>query len=95
MATKYNFKGLMKERHSARNFQAKEIPEATIKEIITTALDSPSWCNSQPWNVYVVTGKPLEEIKKFGFQKMTKKLKDTPICPQSTGQNFQKDAKKI
>ena len=60
MATKFNFKELMKQRHSARDFQKKEIPEETLKEIVRIALDSPSWCNSQPWNVYVVTGKPLE-----------------------------------
>ena len=75
MASKFNFKELMKERHSARDFQSKEIPEETLKAIITAALDSPSWCNSQPWNVYVVTGKPLEEIKKVWIAKNEEKIK--------------------
>jgi nitroreductase len=34
MSSKYNFKELMKERHSARDFLQKEIPEETVKEII-------------------------------------------------------------
>ena len=75
MTSKYKFSELMKERHSARDFQSKEIPEETLKEIIKTALDSPSWCNSQPWNVYVVTGKPLEEIKKIWISKNDEKIK--------------------
>ena len=75
MATKFNFKGLMKERHSARDFQKKEIPEETLKEIVRIALDSPSWCNSQPWNVYVVTGKPLEEIRKEWISKNDQQIK--------------------
>ena len=75
MASKYNFKGLMKDRHSARDFQKKEIPEETLKEIVRIALDSPSWCNSQPWNVYVVSGKPLEEIRKIWIAKNDEKIK--------------------
>ena len=75
MASQFNFKELMKQRHSARKFQQKEIPEETLKSIITTALDSPSWCNSQPWNVYVVSGKPLEEIKKVWISKNDEKIK--------------------
>ena len=66
MSSKHNFEELMKERHSARDFLQKEIPEEILKKIVQISLDSPSWCNSQPWNIYVVTGKPLEEIKKEG-----------------------------
>ena len=73
MTSKFNFKELMKERHSARDFLPKEIPEETLKEILKVSLNSPSWCNSQPWNIYVVSGKPLEEIKKNGYSKMSKK----------------------
>ena len=75
MSTKHDFKGLMKERHSARRFLPKEIPEETLKEIVRICLDSPSWCNSQPWNVYVVSGKPLEEIKKEWIAKNEQKIK--------------------
>ena len=81
MTSKYKFNELMKERHSARDFQSKEIPEETLKEIIKTALDSPSWCNSQPWNVYVVTGKPLEEIKKIWISKNDEKIKGYSDLP--------------
>ena len=73
MASKFNFEELVKERHSVRDFLPKEVPEETLKKIIQIALDSPSWCNSQPWNIYIVSGKPLEEIKKNGFPKMSKK----------------------
>ena len=37
MSSKFNFKELMKERHSCRDFQSKEIPEETLKEIVKTA----------------------------------------------------------
>jgi len=48
MTSKFNFEELVKERHSVRDFLPKEVPEETLKKIIQIALDSPSWCNSQP-----------------------------------------------
>ena len=65
----------MKLRHSARALLSKPIPEETLKEIIKTALNCPSWCNSQPWKVYVVTGEPLENIRKEWISKIEQKIK--------------------
>jgi len=64
MDSKFDFKELMKQRHSARYFLSKPIPEETLKEIMSTSLLTPSWGNSQPWNIYVASGKTLEEIRK-------------------------------
>ena len=75
MESKYNFKELMKERHSCRRFQSKKIPEEVLKDIITISLDSPSWCNSQLWNIYIATGKTLEEIIKEWKTKKQAKTK--------------------
>ena len=75
MESKYNFKELMKERHSCRKFQSKKIPEEVLKDIISISLASPSWCNSQPWNIHVATGKTLEEIRKEWIAKHKEKIK--------------------
>ncbi len=39
---------------------------------MSTSLLSPSWCNSQPWNIYIVSGNTLEEIKKIWISKIKK-----------------------
>ena len=70
-----HFDELMKARHSVRYFQKKEIPESTLKEIITTALNSPSWCNSQAWNIYVASGKTLSEIRNIWISKNNEGIK--------------------
>ena len=75
MASKYNFKELMKERHSCRRFQSKPIPQETLKEIISISLMSPSWCNSQPWTIYVASGNTIEEIRKEWISKNKEKVK--------------------
>ena len=46
-----------------------------MKDIITISLDSPSWCNSQPWNIYIATGNTLEEIRKEWKAKKQAKTK--------------------
>lgn len=43
-------------RHSIREFESKQIPESILNEIFETALRAPSWKNSQPWEIHLVTG---------------------------------------
>ena len=76
-----HFDELMKERHSARYFQNKEIPEDTLKQIIKTALQSPSWCNSQAWNIYVASGKTLSEIRNIWISKNQEGVKGYSDLP--------------
>lgn len=51
-------------RHSIREFQAREVPEAIIHKIFGDALRAASWKNSQPWEVHIVTGAARNEISK-------------------------------
>ena len=55
---------VMKQRHSVRYFLSKPIPEETLKEIMELSLLTPSWGNSQPWNLYIASGNTLKDIKK-------------------------------
>lgn len=47
---------LLTRRHSCRAFDAREVPQATIEQIVTTAGRTPSWCNAQPWSVLITRG---------------------------------------
>lgn len=53
----------LKNRVSIRAFLDKPVPEETLKKIFTDAQLSPSNCNVQPWQVYVVSGAKKDEIK--------------------------------
>ena len=81
MESKYNFKELMKERHSTRMFESKEIPKDVLKDIISTSLLSPSWTNSQPWKLYIDSGKALDEIKKIWLSNYEQKVERKPDIP--------------
>lgn len=49
-------------RHSVRAFLPTAIEPHIIKDILKVASRAPSGTNTQPWKVYVVTGKKRDEI---------------------------------
>lgn len=53
----------IKDRHATRAFDDKAIDDQNLTAIVTDAQRTPSWGNSQPWEVYIATGKSLEQIK--------------------------------
>ena len=86
----------MKLRHSVRFFQPKEIPSQTLKEIMQTALQSPSWCNSQPWAIYVASGKTLAEIRKIWVKKNDEGVKGySDISPGHRTETAEKTQKNM
>jgi nitroreductase len=53
----------LKKRVSVRSFLDKPVPEDTLRRIFTDAQLSPSNCNVQPWQVYVVSGEMKDRLK--------------------------------
>lgn len=54
---------VVKQRRSIRKFLSKPVPEELINEVLSDALWAPSWGNTQPWEMIVVTGEKLEQFK--------------------------------
>jgi nitroreductase len=50
-------------RHSARAFLDRPVPRATVEEILALAARAPSGGNLQPWQVDVLAGNALGELK--------------------------------
>ncbi|MQC05648.1 nitroreductase family protein, partial [Limosilactobacillus reuteri] len=46
-------------RHSVRAFKDDPIEPQLLTMIVTDAQQTPSWGNSQPWQVYIATGHAL------------------------------------
>lgn len=64
------FTELIKARKSIRGYQTKPVSRELIEEIIDVAKWAPSSMNTQPWHVHVVTGEPLERIRKGNTENM-------------------------
>ncbi len=50
-------------RRSIRCFRPDPVPREVLRGLLERARWSPSWANSQCWQVYAVTGEPLERLK--------------------------------
>ena len=66
------FSELIKARKSVRGYQQKPVPREVIEEILSVAKWSPSSMNTQPWHVHVITGEPLERIRRGNTENMVK-----------------------
>jgi len=76
----HNFMQLMLSRRSIRDFSSNQVPDKVIKNILKTAISSPSGANKQPWSFVVVKSKSIkkkiriaaeQEEKKFYTQRAT------------------------
>lgn len=64
------FEELVRTRRSIRGYKADPVPHDVIDEIISVAKGAPSSMNSQPWHVHVLTGAPLDEIRRRNMEEM-------------------------
>ena len=65
-----DFQELVHSRRSVRGFRDEAVPKAVIAEIIEDAKRAPSSMNSQPWHVHVLTGEPLEQVRRRNMEEM-------------------------
>jgi nitroreductase len=65
-----NFETLVRTRRSVRGYKKDPVPKEIIQEIIAVAKGAPSSMNTQPWNLYVVTGEPLDKIRQGNTERM-------------------------
>lgn len=52
------------ERRSVRAFLPEDVPRETLERIFERAQRAPSWCNIQPWRVWVASGATRAELVK-------------------------------
>jgi len=65
-----DFQELVHSRRSTRGFAKKPVPKSVVAEIIEDAKRAPSSMNSQPWHVHVLTGAPLDEVRRRNMEEM-------------------------
>src|SRR5450631_4263682 len=65
-----DFEELVNTRRSVRGFKAEPVPRSVIEEIIEVAKRAPSSMNTQPWHVHVLTGEPLERVRRRNMEEM-------------------------
>ena len=55
-------------RKSIRGYKPDPVPEETLREILEIAIRAPSGMNTQPWEITVVTGKTLDDLRQGNIE---------------------------
>jgi nitroreductase len=71
------FEELVRQRRSIRGYKPDPVPKDVILEIVELAVAAPSSMNTQPWHFHVVTGEPLERIRRGNTELMMAGAKPT------------------
>ena len=68
-------------RRSIRAFKPTPIPEDVMNKVLKSVSNSPSYTNTQPWEVVVVSGKKKEELSKILYDLAKTKAPTNPGLP--------------
>jgi len=72
------------ERWSCRGFLPDAVPRATIERFVSAAQRTPSWCNTQPWQVAIFSGDAIDDLR-ASFAADTRLTPDIAFPPGYTG----------
>lgn len=66
---------------SVRRFRPDPVPQDLLKHVLATALRSPSYKNTQPWEVIVVTGEKKVQLAEMLVNMVKNDIKAAPDIP--------------
>ena len=65
-----NYDDVVLGRRSIRGYLDKSVPRELIEEVVSLAIRSPTSMNTQPWQFHVITGEPLDRIRKGNTERI-------------------------
>lgn len=71
---------ILERRHSCRSFQSRIVPGGTIDQVLHAAQRTASWCNAQPCQVTILSGRALDRLRD-GLTSQAKHGKPNPDIP--------------
>lgn len=69
-------------RRSCRAFKPDPVEKGTILTILEAAMRTPSWANSQPWEIFVAGGDTLQAIGREFLNNSRNRLPANPDLPR-------------
>lgn len=69
---------LLESRYSCRAYRPEPVDRALIERAVALAQRTPSWCNTQPWQLHIASGASRVALTERLFEKAAA---DTPIAP--------------
>ena len=72
----------IKSRRSIRKYKPEPVPKEVLREIISIATSAPSTINTQPWEITVVAGEVLDNIKQGNIEELASGVTPHPEVPE-------------
>ena len=72
----------LKSRHSIRAYTSEAVDRQTLNKVLEAANHSPSWANTQPWELYIAAGDPLKQLKELYLDIFNKGVSPNPEIPR-------------
>ena len=83
MSTYEALRTLLADRWTCRQFLPDPVPRATLEQLLDLAQRTPSWCNTQPWQVAITEGEGTERFRK-GLSEYVRSSPQEPDFPFPT-----------
>lgn len=74
----------IKTRRSIRKFKPEPVPLNILRDIIDVAKWSPSYKNTQPWEIIIISGEKKKALSKFLIKLLEENAIPTPDIPSPT-----------
>jgi len=71
----------LRARRTVRAFLDRPVRRETLDAILADALRTPSWANTQPWEVFVAGGEAFERIRRISLERTLAKIPSNPDVP--------------
>lgn len=71
----------IKARKSIRAFLPRPVAKQVLEEVLELAARSPSWANTQPWEVAVIGGEIMEQVKEALLEEVSSEVSPNPDIP--------------
>ncbi|CAM3306779.1 nitroreductase [Nocardioides dubius] len=55
---------ILQERYSCRAFASEPVEQSVLADVFALAQRTPSWCNTQPWQVHLLSGEARASLSK-------------------------------
>jgi nitroreductase len=62
-ASAQTFEAILTSRHSCRAFLAEPLDDDVVERLLRAAQRTPSWCNTQPWQLHVTRGAATDRFR--------------------------------
>jgi nitroreductase len=72
---------LLAARYSCRAYKPESVPRAVIERVLLAAQRTASWCNSQPWQIVIVSGEEKDRFRKAMVEAATSGEGEAPDFP--------------